>query len=151
LSKHTEILTDSIGYLTGRAHRGIREAMSVALNNAGLDISPAQLPAIGCLILRDGAPVNQCKMSEHMNIDRHRVSRIVKDLEGKGWINSIANPHNKRENLIELSQRGVKLLPIIRNCAKEIAKRAFNGCTAEERSITLDTLKKINNNLNNDE
>lgn len=151
MSKSTVSLTNNIGYLTGKANRGIREAMSVALNNAGLDISPGQLPAIGCLIMHDGAPVNQSKFSEHMNIDRHRVSRIVKDLEGKGWVNSIPNPLNKRENLIELSQRGTKFLPIIRDCAQDIMERAFAGCTAEERLITLETLKKINNNLNNNE
>lgn len=151
MAKDTVSITDNIGYLTGRAHRGMREAMAVALNKAGLDISPAHLPAIFCLIRRDGAPVNQCKLSEHMNIDRHRVSRIVKDLEGKGWINSIANPHNKRENLIQLSQHGARLIPIISHCKKDIMERAFVGCTAEERSITLETLKKINTNLNNDE
>jgi len=144
--KPTDI-THSIGYLTGRSHRFIRDAVSAELVKRGYEISSTFIPVLGYMAVNHPKPVVQRELVDMLDFDRHRVSRIVKDIENHGWIRCRANPESKRENLIEMTEAGFELFKVIGQCAYQVIERAFDGCTEEERAITEKTLKKIINNL----
>jgi DNA-binding MarR family transcriptional regulator len=140
-------INQSIGYLTGRSHRLIRDAVSAELVAQGYEISSTFMPVLGYMALNHPKPIVQRDLADMLDFDRHRVSRIVKEIEGKGWIRSQTNPKSKRENLIELTKEGFSIFKVIGQCASEVFERAFEGCSREEREITEKTLKIIINNL----
>jgi len=144
-------ITSSLGFLTGKVHRSMREAMGRALANEGIDINTSYMPFFGCLMLHQGGPLNQSELTEVMGMDRHRVSRMVKELQDKKWIHTSPNPENRRENIVALTEEGQALLPTIVRCGKRVREAATEGLTRVELDLLKNALNKINNNLNNSE
>jgi len=89
----------------------------------------------------------QRELVEMMDIDRHRISRVVKDMVALGWLEIKPNPESKRENLLSSTAEGKELFDIIAKCAVNVLERAFEGCTPKEREITENVLQKVINNL----
>jgi len=89
----------------------------------------------------------QRELVNMMDIDRHRVSRVVKDMVVSGWLEMKPNPESKRENLLSITAEGKELFDIIAKCAGSVLERAFEGCTPKEREITENVLQKVIYNL----
>ena len=89
----------------------------------------------------------QRELVDMMDIDRHRISRVVKDMVTLGWLEMKPNPESKRENLLSITSEGKELFHIIAECAGSVLERAFDGCTPEEREITEKVLQKVIYNL----
>lgn len=138
---------NSIGYLTGKVHRALREVISQELGLRGVQISAAHIPVLGFLAMRKGGPVGQREVSDFLEFDRHRTSRAVKELQESGWLDTEPNPENRRENMIQTTERGRELCFIIKESAAAAITRAYKGCTQEQIQVTEHTLKQILNNL----
>ena len=89
----------------------------------------------------------QRELVDMMDIDRHRISRVVKDMVALGWLEMQPNPESKRENLLSITTEGKELFDIIAKCAGNVLERAFEGCTPEEREISENVLQKVIYNL----
>jgi len=140
-------ITRSLGYLTGRSHRLVRDAVSAELQKQGYAIRPVQLPILGFTMVHHPRAIVQRELVDMMDIDRHRISRVVKDMVALGWLEMKPNPESKRENLLSITPEGKELFDIIAKCAGSVLERAFEGCTPEEREITENVLQKVINNL----
>ena len=74
------------------------------LLNKGLHINAAALPILGKMLLRwFSAARVPCGTLE---VDRHRVSRMVKELQEADIVAVEQNPGNKRENILVFTERG---------------------------------------------
>ena len=117
------------------------------LQNKGLQINAAALPILGKMIL-GGGTVQQGTLVELLEVDRHRVSRMVKELQGANIIAVEQNPGNKRENILVFTEHGKSVIRIIDETAVDITELAFQGISKEAREITEHTLRQITKNLN---
>ena len=140
-------ITRSLGYLTGRSHRLVRDAVSAELQKQGYAIPPVQLPILGFTMVHHPRSIVQRELVDMMDIDRHRISRVVKDMVVSGWLEMQPNPESKRENLLSITAEGKELFDIIAKCAGSVLERAFEGCTPEETEITENVLQKVIYNL----
>lgn len=140
-------ITRSLGYLTGRSHRLVRDAVSAELQKQGYAIRPVQLPILGFTMVHHPRAIVQRELVDMMDIDRHRISRVVKDMVAMGWLEMKPNPESKRENLLSITAEGRALLDSIAKCAGSVLERAFDGCTPEERETTENVLQKVIYNL----
>ncbi len=140
-------ITRSLGYLTGRTHRLVRNAVSVELQKRGYSIPPIQLPILGFTMLYHPRDIVQREFVDMMDIDRHRISRTVREMVDVGLLEARQNPSSKRENLIRITSKGQGLFHIIAECANDVLDRAFNGCSEQEKEITENVLQKIIYNL----
>ncbi len=52
----------------------------------------------------------QRELVDMMDIDRHRISRVVKDMVALGWLQMQPNPESKRENLLSITAEGKSCL-----------------------------------------
>lgn len=143
-----EFVTTSIGYLTGKAHRALREGISAELARRGVQISATFIPFLGHMVVCRKETITQRELGDLLELDRHRISRAMKEMEAAGWVWVRENPNNKRENLVSLSPDGMALIKTIGACAREIIDRAYQGISAEERAVTERTLQRIIDNLN---
>lgn len=140
-------ITRSLGYLTGRSHRLVRDAVSAELQKQGYAIRPVQLPILGFTMVHHPRAIVQRELVDMMDIDRHRISRVVKDMVALGWLEMKPNPESKRENLLSITAEGRALFDSIAKCAGSVLERAFDGCTPEERETTEYVLQKVIYNL----
>ena len=141
-------IKNEIGFLTGRANRLMREALTTMLRKKGVEISTAALPIVGMLVMEQGGGLNQSSISEEMGVDRHRVSRLVKELVTAGFVQTAPNPKNKRENVLSFTEAGERAATVIAGCARSVFELAYKGCSEEERHITEQTINNIITNLN---
>lgn len=141
----------SLGYLTGRTHRLVRDAVGAELKACGVEFNPSNIPVIGTVAAGGGIPVVQRDLVDRLDMDRHRISRAVRELADEELILLTTNPKNKRENLLELTPKGRELFDFIGAIAFRVIEKAFEGCTPEERRITEQTLQKITRNLSQNE
>ncbi len=146
-----ENITSSIGYLMGKAHRLLREAISHELLKNGVEIAPGYMPLMGILALHAPKKLSQRTLGELMELDRHRMSRALNELQQKGWVSLACNPKNKRENLVEMTHEGKDVLKTIGHCAGIVIEEAYDGVDAKSRQITENTLHQIITNLHKNE
>ena len=116
------------------------------LQNKGLHINAAALPILGKMLLGGGS-VQQGALVELLE-DRHRVSRMVKELQEADIVAVEQNPGNKRENILVFTEQGESVMQIIDETAVDITELAFKGISKEAREITEYTLRQITKNLN---
>jgi DNA-binding MarR family transcriptional regulator len=99
-------------------------------------------------MLLGGGSVQQGALVELLEVDRHRVSRMVKELQEADIVAVKQNPGNKRENILVFTEHGKSVIRIIDETAVDITELAFKGISKEAREITEQTLRHITNNLN---
>ena len=117
------------------------------LLNKGLHINAAALPILGKMLLGGGS-VQQGALVELLEVDWHRVSRMVKELQEADIVAVEQNPENKRENILVFTEQGKSVIRIIDETAVDITELDFKGISKEAREITEQTLRQITNNLN---
>ena len=117
------------------------------LQNKGLHINATALPILGKMLLGGGS-VQQGALVELLEVDRHRVSRMVKELQEADIVAVEQNPGNKRENILVFTEHGESVMQIIDETAVDITELAFKGISKEAREITEHTLRQITKNLN---
>ncbi len=57
----------------------------------------------------ESGKIAQSELQDFLELDRHRVSRLVRDLEVAQYINIEINPSNKRENILVFTETGKEL------------------------------------------
>ena len=140
-------ITNLAPFLLNKAHKSIRCALIDELNLKGVLLSGLSLPIFGKMMIESGE-IAQSELQDFLELDRHRVSRLVRDLEVAQYINIEINPSNKRENILVITEAGKELAVLIELTANEIIEKAYQGISKEARLITEQTLKQITKNLN---
>ena len=140
-------ITNLSPFLLNNAHKSIRCALIDELNLKGVLLSSLSLPIFGKMMIESGE-IAQSELQDFLELDRHRVSRLVRDLEVAQYINIEMNPTNKRENILVFTETGKELAVLIELTANEIIEKAYQGISKEARLITEQTLNQITKNLN---
>ena len=130
-----------------KAHKSIRCALIDELNLKGVLLSGLSLPIFGKMMIESGE-IAQSELQDFLELDRHRVSRLVRDLEVAQYINIEMTPTHKRENILVFTETGKELAVLIELTANEIIEKAYQGISKEARLITEQTLNQITKNLN---
>jgi len=58
------------------------------------------------LALSAGAPVSQQALAEQLHLEKSTVSRLVKQLERRGWVRRVRDLHDTRVFRLQLSETG---------------------------------------------
>jgi DNA-binding MarR family transcriptional regulator len=70
----------------------------------GFDLSLSEMFAL--LALSAGAPVSQQALAEQLHLEKSTVSRLVKQLERRGWVRRVRDLHDTRVFRLQLSETG---------------------------------------------
>jgi DNA-binding MarR family transcriptional regulator len=76
---------------------------------AGLGVSFAQFFILANIQVCKESLRNQVNLSKIMDITQAAISRHIKIMMEKGWVSTIINPTNRRENILELTNQGHKI------------------------------------------
>ncbi len=97
----------------------------------GLDITPVQYAAL--VALRDNPGIDATRIAALVAIDRSTMGNVLERLEGKGFIERRANPHDKRVKLLKLSRRGTRMLADCEPFVRAAQARMLEPLDAAER------------------
>lgn len=98
---------ESIGYLTGVAYRSINRRLSNNLKSSGNKITSEQYGVLKQLWIEEGQ--TQLDLACKTSKDKPGITRLLNNLESKGYIERRVNDDDKRCNKIFLTTNGKKI------------------------------------------
>lgn len=129
-------------YTTGIIARALA---SQTFAEKGFGITPEQYLILDLLV--EYGELYQRQISEITLKDRANVARIIKILKTKGLIEKISEARGRRVYKIIVTEAGKNLRDKVHPTAMELRKILSEGISAEDLAITLNTLKKIYENV----
>jgi MarR family transcriptional regulator, organic hydroperoxide resistance regulator len=117
-------LDESLGFWLYCSHIQVSAALRQTFQDAGYDLTPEQWTVLLRLCEQEG--LNQSQLGEKTFKDRHNITRILKQLEKRGYIEKFRNKKDKRALHIYLAPTGRSILkelkPVILKHRKRMCK-----------------------------
>ena len=132
-------MTDALGYLVAQADKRLQQL--VALEMRALRVTPQQFWVL--LLLYQGALKSVGEVGERIGIDRPASSRLVMELQRRGWVR--LDPPRERRRPVELTARGKQQAERFRMVAAKLAAAMEEG--VQQRQVVAEGLMKMISNL----
>jgi DNA-binding MarR family transcriptional regulator len=139
------VLDEAVGFVVFQAHQAMRQEMYRRFARLGLEITPEQWAVLVRLWERDGRSQND--LSEVTLRDKHTISRMLDGMVDRGWVERRPDPSDGRSKLVFLTRTGLALEARLVPLAEELVHEMLRGIDADELQLTLQTLRKMAENL----
>jgi DNA-binding MarR family transcriptional regulator len=132
-------LTEHAGFLLAQLGRAVTRQYRCTLEPIGL--KPRETQAL--LRLRDGGAMSQQALGTALDIDASNLVALLNDLETDGVISRRRDPEDRRRHVVEISERGIKLLREVERAAAEVEDRFFAALDEDERVALQGLLARV--------
>jgi DNA-binding MarR family transcriptional regulator len=112
------------------------------------DLSSAH--AIYLLVLSENDGLTLRELTDSVNMDKANTTRVVTDLDAKGYIYTDRIKEGSRKYKVFLTEEGKKAAEIFRSAITKMLDSIFSILTDTERAQYIAILKKIITNINSD-
>jgi DNA-binding MarR family transcriptional regulator len=130
---------DALGFLVVQAKHRLGHLMEQELE--ALDLTSAQFSVLIHLFHQKAiAPAEFCRLLDY---DPGAMTRLLDRIEKKGFIRRTPHPHDARSILIELTESGRELYPLILPRVSNTYNRLLTGFTREEARQLEHLLRRI--------
>ncbi len=138
-------IDESLGFWVYRMHTQSVAVLKKAFQDAGHDITPEQW---GLMVrLQENQGINQSRLGEKAYKDRHNATRIIKQLEKRGFIERRPDEIDKRAYNLFITEPGRDVLEALVQIVMNHYTGAFRGLTAEDLKAMRRIHEHIVNNL----
>ena len=138
-------LDESLGFWLYRSHIQVSAALRQAFQDAGHDLTPEQWAVL--LRLQEQEGLNQSQLGEKTFKDRHNITRILRQLDRRGYIEKLHDKKDKRAFRVYLSPAGRSLLRELKPIVLKHRDRVCKGFSKDDLLKIRDYLRHIVNNL----
>jgi DNA-binding MarR family transcriptional regulator len=138
-------LDESLGFWLYRSHIQVSAALRHAFQDAGYDLTPEQWAVL--LRLREQEGLNQSQLGEKTSKDRHNITRILKQLDKRGYIEKRHDDKDKRAFRVYLAVAGRSILKELKPVVLKHRDRVCKGFSKDDLLKIRDYLGHIVNNL----
>ena len=131
--------------LNGKISSAINRTLlrSFAMDN--IDITPEQWSVMACLWNQD--KVTQQSLCHLTSKDKPSITRLLDKLEKRNYVVRVADPTDRRINLIHLTIAGAELQKKASEIIQQVIETTLSDITEEEMNSFREILKKILKNL----
>lgn len=136
---------DSLSFLFNRVHMLSLALLRRDLQKKQGDVTPEQLHLMSRIRERGG--INQKQLGELTFKDRPNITRIVRLLKKKGFIETRPDEGNKKANLLFLTEAGKDIMARCTPVVSNNWDRRYEGLSAEETMALRKILLHIINNI----
>ena len=98
-------------------------------------------------ILEENEGISQNKISKEIDNDKAMSARTITKLIGLGYIYKTEDEGDSRAYKLYLTEKAKVIIPKVHEEIQELVNLATVGLNESEKSITMDSLKKIMNNV----
>lgn len=103
---------------------------------------------VSCLYyLYKSGSITAAELCEICSEDKANISRSIKDLEDKGYLNLRSKTHKKYQAPLSLTEKGIETGRFIAEKIDGLLIRVGEGLDEEKRAILYEALTLINDNL----
>lgn len=131
--------------LTGKISSSINRAVLRGFSGNNIAITTEQWTVLACLWKQD--KITQQNLCDLTSKDKPSITRLIDNLEKRDLVTRVSDPHDRRINLIHLTNKGEKLQSKATDVIEKIAKKALSNIEETELNISKAVLKKIISNL----
>ena len=89
---------------------------------------------------------NQERIAQYMLLDKGTIARILTKLEDKSLLTRRANPANRRENLISLTEQGLALVTDLAQAAEKLGSSLLADIAPQEQAVFEAVLHQLRQN-----
>lgn len=139
LEQRFGFLFSDVGRLSGRRFDDLAKST--------LDLTRAQCRALAYLSHFDDLKVNQARLADLLDVAPISVGRLLDRMEEGGWIERTANPQDRRERQVRITEKAAQSLEKARGVGDVVAGEALEGFSDEERQQLMSMLQRVRRNL----
>jgi DNA-binding MarR family transcriptional regulator len=136
-------IDDSIGFIISQTARRLHQLLTSKFQS--FDITSEQWSVLLRLAKQDG--ITQKELSLRTFKDPTNVTRILDQLERKGWIRRVQNNEDRRSFLAYVTEQGRLLNEQLLPVETEFAQQIGASLSDEEIDLFRKTLAQINSNI----
>jgi DNA-binding MarR family transcriptional regulator len=107
----------------------------------GWSISLSEIYALG--ILADSAPLSQQELGAALSLEKSSVTRLVQQLEQRGWVLRTRDARDNRLRLLRLSEEGMQIAKTLQQHMSEAHATLFARLTPHEQAALLEGLTAL--------
>jgi DNA-binding MarR family transcriptional regulator len=132
-------LVGLVGYAATRASLNLKRCFNRHLG-------PLQLKAVefSVLVLVDSNPeVNQKQIGLALEVSAPNLAVTLDRMVERGWVRRERSAHDRRAQLIRLTDEGSSLVRQARKIAQTMEREALQGLSAAEQALLIDLLMRV--------
>jgi len=137
--------TNDIGLLIKLIHDSIGTIVNTKLKEDNITISQLQL--LSFLLNRKGKETSIREIEDFFHVKHTTVIGLVKRMESKDFIFSFINSNDKRIRNVEITKLGELVIKNADEKKENFEKQYMEGLTLHEKENLINSLVKINSNL----
>lgn len=142
----TVFLKNTIGFLLGHTCREMKNTMTKAFSEAGLNITSEQWHLLMSLWAKDGRGQNE--LISFVIKEKTTVTRLIDGLEKRNLIYRVNDRHDRRKKHVFLTQEGKELKQKVMPVAVATMEKTVEGLEIQEIEILKTLLNRVLENLN---
>lgn len=135
------LLAPFLLFSISRAAHSTRSLLAKLLKSGNWDVTPDE--GMTLAILRNMKNVSISELAEFVGRDRTTVSRMIDNLETKGFVQRTQGSQDKRSREVVVTDKGHELDEWIRRESKQVFTQLMQGIKPADVVKTHKTLKKL--------
>ncbi len=139
-------MNESIEFLLRAVNRRAEKLANQEL--AKFDLTSTQFRTLTYLSHQPPLTVRQCDLEVFFSKSNPAVTGILNNMEQKDLIRRVCNPADGRSKVLEITEKGLALLPQLDAYRGWMDKLLTENMTEEEIAILIVLLKKMRNSAN---
>ena len=139
-------MNESIEFLLRAVNRRAEKLANQEL--AKFDLTSTQFRTLTYLSHQPPLTVRQCDLEVFFSKSNPAVTGILNNMEQKDLLRRVCNPADGRSKVLEITEKGLALLPQLDAYRGWMDKLLTENMTEEEKAILIVLLKKMRNSAN---
>lgn len=139
-------MNENIEFLLRAVNRRAEKLANQEL--AKFDLTSTQFRTLMYLSHQPPLTVRQCDLEVFFSKSNPAVTGILNNMEQKDLIRRVCNPADGRSKVLEITEKGLALLPQLDAYRGWMDKLLTENMTEEEKAILIVLLKKMRNSAN---
>lgn len=134
-----DIQIHTLGYYVDRTFTNMVKFLNYELTSAGLDLQHPQFAIMMVLASNEG--ITQTQLTEFVDRDKSSVSRNIKYLEERGYIERTGESRKKK--FLYLTEKGRKIMPLLYEISDKDTVNTLQGFSDKKRKEIYEILTKM--------
>lgn len=139
----------SPGFTIGRVAHLLRNAVSQAVSDAGIDLSPEETQVL-LRLASSNRELRMTELADSMLRDATTLTRQVNGLVRKKIVERTISPQDRRVILVGITSLGEKAVEDLMPVLNAIRKKKMRSISPENEKILVETLLKMKDNLSSE-
>ena len=141
-------MPDTLGFSIIYTGRMLLKSIHMEFASLNAEITFEQMGLLYYISRNSKRDIIQQDIANLMNKTKSAVLRTLDILEEKGFLKREAMLNDRRKNVIQLTDKGWKVIKIMHEKFLELDKELNKGISANEQEICMFVLSKIQNKCN---